>query len=285
MALRPLSIRSCQRKPRLRKRSEPLAPGQASDYREIMMRRDGGTTRRRNTGPRGPSRLSLCAALLLASRVVAGDWFHERIDRHIEARAGGPLASRSTDAEFLRRVYLDLSGVIPTAVKAREFLADAAPEKRTRLVDQLLSSYSFASHLAEVLSVWLLDRRAEASVPSEEWRQFLRDSIAADTPWDRLVRDIIGADGRESSTRAAIKFFLVSGRGDHHQLSQDVARIFLGRNVLCSRCHDHPSVDSYKQKHYYGLYAYLAQGFAHKNTRTSQTYYLERPAKGEVEFE
>ena len=78
---------------------------------------------------------------------------HEEIDRIIEAAAGGPVAPAADDAEFLRRVYLDLAGRIPSAGETRAFLADAAPEKRAGLVDRLLASEDHVHRLSQVLHV------------------------------------------------------------------------------------------------------------------------------------
>src|SRR5690349_11081005 len=89
---------------------------------------------------------------------VSAQSLHQRIDQAVAAalpdfaqRAAGP----SSDAEFLRRVTLDLTGTIPTAAEARAFLKDSSPEKRTTLIDRLLASPEHARHLARVLDVWL----------------------------------------------------------------------------------------------------------------------------------
>src|SRR5262245_23269241 len=105
---------------------------------------------------------TFCAAalLVLAGSASAQEPLHRRVDRAVAARTPGdeqlaaPLAS---DAEFLRRVTLDLTGTIPTADEARAFLKDAAADKREKLIDRLLASPAYARHMAEVFDVLLMD--------------------------------------------------------------------------------------------------------------------------------
>src|SRR3954447_12280703 len=103
--------------------------------------------------------LSLALALLLCAFLTAADPpplhpspvpcppQHARIDFLIESAAIGPLAPLCTDADFVRRIYLDLTGVIPTADQARVFVADNSPDKRQRLIDELLASPAFFRHM------------------------------------------------------------------------------------------------------------------------------------------
>src|SRR5438309_3897085 len=102
---------------------------------------------------------------------------HERIDQRVAARTpdfsklAAPLAS---DEEFLRRVFLDLTGAIPTSKQARAFLDDAAADKRARLIDRLLTSPEHARHLAHVFDVMLMERRPGKAVPRAAWHEYLR---------------------------------------------------------------------------------------------------------------
>lgn len=210
---------------------------------------------------------------------------HQRIDQLIAVGAGGPVADRSSDAEFLRRVYLDLSGTIPTSDVARKFLSDEDPEKRTQLIDHLLNSPSYAQRMQQALTVMLLERRTGSTIKDGEWNDYVTKSFAANKPWDQFVRELIASDGHDAKTRAAIRFFVDGGRYDHHQMTQDVARIFLGMNIACSRCHDHPNVEDYKQSHYFGLYAYLLQGKVQTDKVQNKPFFVETVATGKVEFQ
>lgn len=209
----------------------------------------------------GLSRLMFVLGLLVFApgSVFAEAPLHERIDRAIAAaqpdfaqRAAGP----ASDAEFLRRIYLDLTGSIPTAKEARAFLKDRAPGKRQALIDQLLASPEHARHLATVFDVMLMERRPDKYVPHSQWLEYLRSSVAANKPWDQLVREILSSDGADKKARPAAKFYL-ERQAEANLLTRDISRLFLGTNLQCCQCHDHPRIDDYKQAHYYGLFAFL----------------------------
>src|SRR5262245_38540351 len=117
-----------------------------------------------------------CLALVgLTSPAAAAEPLHDRIDKLIAAKTpdfdkqAAPLAP---DAEFLRRVYLDLTGAPPTAADARAFLADSAADKRQRVIDRLLASPEHARHLATVFDVMLMERRPDKHVPRPQWLEY-----------------------------------------------------------------------------------------------------------------
>ena len=133
---------------------------------------------------------------------------HQRIDRLVNAAPLGPVAAVCSDAEFLRRISLDLNGMTVTGSEAKAFLDDPAPDKRQKLIDKLLASPRFARHLANTFDVALMERRADAHVPSPEWQKYLYESFLTNKPYDQLVREIIAADGVDPANRPASKFFL-----------------------------------------------------------------------------
>ncbi|HEY8505187.1 MAG TPA: DUF1549 domain-containing protein, partial [Gemmataceae bacterium] len=210
---------------------------------------------------------------------------HQRIDALIAAgdpdfeKTAAPLAD---DAEFLRRAYLDLTGCIPPATEARAFLADRSPDKRRRLIDRLLGSPEYARHLSQVLDVMLMERRRDNRVPTDAWREYLRQSVADNKPWDVLVREILSADGADKQTRPAAKF-LLDRDADPLELTRDVSRLFLGRDITCAQCHDHPSVEDYKQQHFYGLQAFFNRTYLFPNEKDKNATLAEK-AEGEVNF-
>jgi hypothetical protein len=200
--------------------------------------------------------LALLAAGSGGSR--AAEPLHRRIDRAIEAKLAGEPAPPATDAEFVRRVWLDLAGMTPPSADARAFLDDPSPYKRERLVDRLLASTDYARRMQQVFDVMLMERRADTHVPGDSWRDYLRRAFAENRPYDQLVREILAADGTEARTRPAAKFAL-DRKAEPNQLTRDIGRIFLGRDMQCAQCHDHPLIDDYKQAHYYGIFAFLSR--------------------------
>ena len=193
-------------------------------------------------------------------------------------KVAAPVAG---DLEFLRRVYLDLTGSIPTSKQAREFLADASPEKRTRLIDQLLASPEFARQLARVLDVMLMQRRPPQNVPVADFKAILYTACLENRPWDQLVSEILSADGVDPQTRPASRFYLDRG-GEVNLITADIGRIFMGVNLECAQCHNHPHVEEWKQSHYYGISAFLVRSSLF-NEQGKQVF--QENAVGEVSFE
>ncbi|RLS55158.1 MAG: DUF1549 domain-containing protein [Planctomycetota bacterium] len=190
-----------------------------------------------------------------------------------------------SDAEFLRRVSLDLIGYPPTAVETRAFLADPAPDKRIKMVDQLLASPRFARHLATAIDLWLMERRPNSNIPQDEWHAWLVKSIREGKPWNVLAREILNADGADPATRPAARFYL-DRNSEPNQIVRDVGRIFFGRDLQCAQCHDHPLVDDFKQADYHGLLAFIAPGYsvAIKNGDRTVNIHAEK-AGTDLQFE
>jgi hypothetical protein len=227
------------------------------------------------------------AVILLATLAPAGvaqEPLHKRIDRLIAAKPEFArfAAPRASDEEFLRRVYLDLTGTIPAAAEARAFLADAAPDKRAKLIDRLLAAPEHARHMQQVFDVLLMDRRTGKNVPEAQWQEYLRTSFAANTPWDRLVREVLSADGADPKARPAARFYL-DRDVEPHVLTRDIGRLFLGKDFECNQCHDSPVVDEYKQADYYGLFAFLNRSAAF--TGKDKTVVVADKADGEATYQ
>lgn len=204
------------------------------------------------------------ALLLLVGTVIvppagAEEPLHQRIDALIAAAAGDwPIAARSSDAEFVRRVYLDLAGRIPTADEARTFLDDASADKRARLIDQLLAGPDYPRHMSRQLHIMLMERLGD----DPEWARFLQKSFEANKPWDQMARDILHPDREDEDARGAAYFLtarLISEGAmadvDVPGLTRDVARLLVGKDLQCAQCHDHLSVEDYKQRDFQGLHA------------------------------
>ncbi len=228
--------------------------------------------------------LALCLLAPVCARAEAP--LHQRIDRAIAAEQpdfAPRAAAPASDAEFLRRIYLDLIGTVPTAAEARAFLNDRSPGKRSALIDRLLASPEHARHLATVFDVLLMERRPDKYVPRAEWLEYLRSSVAANKPWDALVREILSSDGADKKTRPAAKFYL-EREAEPNLLTRDISRLFLGTNLQCCQCHDHPRIDDYKQAHYYGLFAFLNRSSLVVD-KTLKLAALSEKADGEVTFQ
>lgn len=183
------------------------------------------------------------------------------IDRHIDTRLETErirAAEPADDAEFLRRVYLDLHGVIPSAEQAARFLADTDPTRRTRLVDTLLTSPRYGEYLADVWQGYLISPLAdEERAKSARFRQWLTDRFNQQT-WDRIATELLTASGKVDDNPAV--FYLIEGRFPRSvaDLTDLSSRYFLGVRLNCAQCHDHPFV-KWTRQDYWGMAAFFTQ--------------------------
>jgi hypothetical protein len=213
------------------------------------------------TAPSASATRRLCtvlAGLALVTSIRAEEpALHQRIDALIEARWEGAKSSpQAEDAEFLRRVWLDFDGGIPSAGETRAFLVDTSPGKRTALVEKLISSPRFAPRMADAFDVMLMERRGENAA----WREWLTTSFQANKPWDAMAREILSPDFQDEKRRGAGWFItrrlekVGQQDTDYPGLTRDVGRMFMGVDLQCCQCHRHLTVDDYKQADFNGLF-------------------------------
>lgn len=202
----------------------------------------------------------------------------DAIDLLIQARwkeQGIHGAAVCDDGTFVRRLYLDIVGRIPTREEADAFIKSADPQKRAGLVDRLLADVQFARRMAEVLDVVLMERKgdkAEADRKSHGWIDYLTLSIAANRPWNQIVADLITARPRSPEQKGAVQF-LYERRNNYQQMAEAVAPVAFGVSIGCAQCHNHPLAHEIKQQNYWGLVA----GF----NRTTNADTPEGPALSE----
>jgi hypothetical protein len=226
--------------------------------------------------------ISLLFQVLSEAKAGEIEPLHAQIDRLLNEAHFVGESLPATDAEFLRRSSLALSGMIPSAAQARTFLADTSPDKRAHLVDQLLASPEYVRWMTVRLDVMLMERRAEKHGKVVEWRAYLEEAVATNKPWDQLVREMLSYDGADEKTRGMGRW-LLEREGDPHALTRDVGRIFLGRDMACAQCHDHPRIADYLQRDYYGLEAFFCRTSLFRPDE-SKPGNLAEAAEGEANF-
>jgi hypothetical protein len=159
-------------------------------------------------------------------------------------------------AEYLRRAYLDLLGRIPSAPEAAEFLADSDREKRARLVARLLDHPDYAKRMATVWTITLIGRRTQdRQVDRAALESWFRRQFAENRPWNEVALELITATGSNKENGAA-NFTLAHMNDDAVNLTSITARAFLGQQIQCTQCHDHPSND-WKQADFWGINAFF----------------------------
>lgn len=181
-------------------------------------------------------------------RLVAAKWAEKKIEP----------APPATDAEFLRRVYLDLVGTIPKHDEARAFLDDSAPDKRSRLIDRLLEDPRFAQRQADFWDGVLIGRDPPGfdAQDRDGFQRWLRQNFERNVPYDRWARQLIQADGNTAEQGAPM--FLVQYRNQPEDAAVAVSQRLLGVQLQCARCHDHP-YESWSQRDFYGFAAFFAR--------------------------
>jgi Protein of unknown function (DUF1549)/Protein of unknown function (DUF1553) len=183
------------------------------------------------------------------------------IDEHIRGgwRTGGIEPSPvATDAEWIRRVYLDVVGHIPPEEEVDAFLDASGGRKQAAVVDRLLQDPGYARNWATVWANLLVGRDPRTpGVHREELEKYLRDSFAANVPWNEIVCSLVSAEGTAEQNPAA-NFLLAHLNQDAVPATALTARLFLGVQVQCTQCHDHPFTKD-KQDRFWELNSFFQQ--------------------------
>ena len=239
--------------------------------------------------------LALAALLALVASEAAGQnalpknpaGLAGTIDRAINdklAREKIDPSPRSSDEEFLRRAYLDVVGKVPTASKAVAFLDSKEPNRRAKLIDELLASKDHGRHFADVWQALLLPRNSD-NRRLMQWypnlTSWLADQFDEGTGWDRIVRDVLTASGAVNKKGPAI-YWLANNTPD--KVTDNVTRMLMGVQLQCAQCHNHPFTD-WKQDEYWHMAAFFMkvgpEGNPRRAARNGGTITIgERPRFG-----
>lgn len=204
------------------------------------------------------SRIAIATVTVPYTNSIESDVFAKAerrnfIDEHILKKLQSlniPPSPRSSDAEFVRRVYLDTTGVLPGAEEARAFLGDENPKKRDALIEKLLQRPEFVDYWTYKWSDLLLVSSRNLQ-PAAMWAfyDWIHDNVAANTPWDVLARRVVTAQGSTIANGAANFFVLHDNPQD---LSENTSQAFLGMSINCAKCHNHP-MEKWTNDQYYQM--------------------------------
>jgi hypothetical protein len=193
-------------------------------------------------------------------------------------------AGPADDAAFLRRVYLDLCGTLPTGAEAAAFLKDSAADKRVKLIDKLLDDPRYAEHQANVWDLLFFGRHpadSELVNRREGFQKWLREKFAKNDPYDRWARELLMAEG---PTYEGPTMFYAQYRGHAEDATEAISRIFLGTQLQCARCHDHP-FDKWKQTDFYGMTGFFVRLAYVDTTNAGKRHYIvTEKSSGDVMF-
>jgi hypothetical protein len=181
-----------------------------------------------------------------------------KIDSLVEAnyrRFNVEPNERTTDEQFVRRSYLDITGTIPTYEQTLVFLDSRDPEKREKLIDRLLNSPGYVSHSFNYwANILRLVDYPENNLPAAPYLDWIKQSLRENKPYDEWVREMLTADGKVWDNPAA--GYLLRDSGMPLDSMNNTVRVFLGTQIGCAQCHDHP-FDRWKQHEFYEMAAYM----------------------------
>jgi Protein of unknown function (DUF1553)/Protein of unknown function (DUF1549) len=195
------------------------------------------------------------------------------VDKLIEEgwkKAGIKPAEPASDAEFLRRAYVDMLGRIPNVQEARAFLTTRESDRRGKLIAYLLEHPDFAKNLATQWTILLIGRGNQGQmVDRGALSSWLRKQFAGDRPWNEVVRELVSSTG-SNKENGAVNYVLAHLEFDAVPLTSRTTRLFLGQQIQCTQCHDHPQND-WKQLDFWGINAFFRGMRADNVTRPSAT--------------
>ncbi len=203
-----------------------------------------------------PDDRSLAASLDTSSRLDA-------LMRDQWKVAGIEPSPTTTDAEYLRRVSLDLLGRVPTLEEVEAFLADQSPTKRAALVDRLLASEAFAEHWAGLYADLLLPGEPKAErLARPPLERSLAAALHEGRAWSDVATELLAGEG-SLADQPELAFLAARARGQTSperlgELASTSARVFLGSRIECAQCHDHPYVD-FSQQDFWATTAYFGR--------------------------
>lgn len=174
-------------------------------------------------------------------------------------------SARCEDTVFLRRLYLDLAGRIPTHAEFESWLS--GDRNRTELIDHLLDSEDFVQHFADLFDTLLMGRASENQYrqrDQNQWRAYLEAAIREGRPWSQVVQEILLARPNDLSTKGAV-WYLYERNDDFQKIAEAISPSIFGVRIECAQCHDHMMADEIKQAHYWGLVAFFNRGKNAKN--------------------
>lgn len=163
------------------------------------------------------------------------------------------------DAEWMRRVYLDIVGHVPEAQEVEKFLVDKDKSKRTKLIEQLLDDPGYTRNWTTVWTNLCIGQQTPRRVSREGMQKFFREAFGRNRAWNEVVYDLVSAEGHFEEN-GAVNFLLaqMQDQDDGVQMTAKTTRLFLGMQVQCTQCHDHP-FNEWKQDQFWKFNSFFRQ--------------------------
>ncbi len=167
-----------------------------------------------------------------------------------------PISPRSNDHEFVRRVYIDVIGTLPTIEEVNQFVADKREDKRDRLIESLLGRSEYTDFWTYKWSdVFLVNGRRLRPKAVKAYYAWIRGHVADNSPWDEVVRDVVTATG-ETVDNGATNFY--SLHQSPEEMTENVCQAFLSLSIGCAKCHNHP-LEKWTNDQYYAMASHFSR--------------------------
>lgn len=217
----------------------------------------------------------------IMAQEVTSQGITSQIDQRIAlgySKASIVPAEICTDEQFIRRLYLDIAGRIPTLAERETFILDRSGSKRLEWIDRLLASEDYVENFADTFDTLLMGRAARGKMGERKshWRPYLEDVFRSNRPWDQVAREILLARPQRPGESGAV-WFLYERNDNAQAIAEAVAPAFFGIRIDCAQCHDHMIATEIHQEHYWGLVAFFNRS---KNTKTNAGPRLSESAIG-----
>ena len=196
-----------------------------------------------------------------------------KIDHHIDARLeeeGVAPAPAIAASGYLRRITLDLAGRIPTVAEFTAYstaFAEDDGKAKHGVITRLMNSPDFAYHARNQLDILLLLRDEH----NDKWREYLLEAMKENRPWDELFRQLFLPEDTLSTDTRPVSY-LKRRVNDLDVMTNDASITWLGVNIACAKCHDHPLVEDWTQAHYYGMASFFKRTYLTKKGFLSERF-------------
>lgn len=187
-------------------------------------------------------------------------------------------SGQATDREFIRRAFLDATGVLPMPEEVERFVVDKSPDKRAKLIDSLLEREEYVDHWTNRWSdLFLVSSAKIGETAMWSFYNWIRESVTANKPWDKMARELVTATGNTLENGAANYYVM---HKEKTELAENFSMAFLGMSITCARCHNHP-LEKWTQKQYYQMANLFARVGMKNGARAGDVQVYTNPA-GEV---
>ncbi len=205
------------------------------------------------------------------------NYIDELVDSKLKQLQYSP-SSRCSDSEFIRRVYLDVLGVLPSVSETRSFLNDATSDKRAALIDKLLERAEFAKFWALKWGDLLrMTKKDIGDAGVYKYHRWVEEALRSNLPYDQFVRELLGASGSTLANPPA-NFYRTAK--DVNECVETVSQVFMGARIQCAKCHNHP-FERWTQDNYYGLGAFFNR-VQRRSTQRPDEMFIWTAETGEV---